>query len=203
MSSRRRAAIAAAMLAAACTGPGTAPAPASASAAPTAEPVSGTYEIVLCQGCDADAAPPAQRIRVSLYAEPLFISGPLAGAYPPHDLRILRRRVTLERENYCFSIPPAYTHGLVGAVYDTAIAVWTRTPGDSIRFPLYLSPDAGVEVRVRIDGGRMSGVLEDYYAPDRPVQVIGGVAGRRVGPPDPAVCGLRERVHPGAAAAPE
>jgi hypothetical protein len=193
MRTRLPAVIATAMLAAACTAPGPAPAPA---ASPDTT-VAGTYEIVLCDGCDAAAEPAAQRIRVVLYGEALFVSGPLAGVYPLDEMRIFQRRRTLERENYCFAVPPGYSRGLVGGLYDTAIGIWERTRGDSIRFPLYRSADAGVDVRVRIEDGRMSGVLEDWYAPDRPTQVIGGVAGRRVGPPDPDVCGLRDRARGG------
>jgi hypothetical protein len=188
-------AIIAAILAAACTAIDPAPAPAPAAAPDTT--VAGTYEVVLCDGCDAAGTPAAERLRVVLYGEPLFVSGPLAGVNPPDGVKIFQRMLTLERENYCFGLPPGYERGLVGAFYDTAIAIWERTRGDSIRFPLYRSADAGVEVRVRIQGGRMSGVLEDWYAPGRPTQVIGAVTGRRVGPPDPEVCGLRNAARGG------
>jgi len=196
VTARRAVMAAATLLAAACASPATAPGSV-ASPAPAASPdtaVAGTYELVLCDGCDAAAVPGAQRIRISLYAEPIFVSGPLAGADPPYGVRIFRRMRTLERENYCMAIPPGYARGLVGAVHDTAIAVWTRTAGDSIRFPLYLSPDAGVEARVRIENGRMSGVLEHWFVPGPPTAVRGGIVGVRVGAPDPAVCGLRDAV---------
>lgn len=162
---------------------------------PAASPdpaVAGTYEVALCDGCDLTEVPETQRIRVSLYAEPIFVSGPLAGVDPPFTVKIYHRRVTLEHENYCFALFPDYEHGHVGAIYDTAIAVWTHTAGDSIRFPLYLSPDAGVEAEVTITDGRMHGVLKSWYVPGPPTQVIGHVVGRRIGPPDPEVCGLRD-----------
>lgn len=180
-----RAAALAVLALAAAFGPAGEPAPAARQSG-----MVGTYELAICRACDsASVAAIPHRIHVSLYDEPIFVTGPLAGMEPDAEFPILRRMRTLERENFCFVVPPGYSRGFVG-IQDTAVHVWEPLPGDSVRFHLYLSPDAGATVRAAVADGRMSGTVVQWMAPgsrDR----RSGLIGRRTGPPDPTVCGLR------------
>lgn len=158
--------------------------------------VAGTYELVLCRRCDSTTwARTRDRIRVSLYAEPLFQSGPLAGANP----RVVPQLwISYTPENFCMDVPPGYRRGFVGIVR-RAIHAWSRTPADSVEFYLYRSPDAGTRVRARVANGWMTGIVPSsgpFAGSER--RAHDQVVGRRIGPPDPTVCGLK----PGTAPAP-
>lgn len=161
----------------------------------TQEDVAGTYELVVCRSaCEpADVEGQAERIRLSLYAEPLFTTGPLAGRRPERYEMFPHLWDTPERANACFSM--AYDpEGTFIGIDPRAITAWSADTAGTLAFSLYRSPDAGSEVNVRRTADGLVGEVRDW-------SVMGArassrslyVAARRVGPPDPRVCGIQPR----------
>jgi hypothetical protein len=80
--------------------------------------VEGTYELIVCPSAcaPADVEGHPERIRLSLYAEPLFTTGALAGRPPEGFRMILAFWDAPERANACFSMSHRPTGTFIGIV---------------------------------------------------------------------------------------
>lgn len=139
--------------------------------------VPGTYEILVCRGgCGrGDVEHAYVRGTVILTASQLGDAGTYALGWGPPNGCFELQQVQDLGDSYAGIIVAGFIH-------------WTQQ-GDTIRFPIYQSPDAGYDIELsRSDSGLIgwgnswgAGVVEIHAPRD-------SIWTRRMGPPDPTQC---------------
>ena len=130
---------------------------------------------------------------LSLYAEPLLAYGPLAGEEPRRYPLLMDLWHQPKTANACFWMGDVPDGTFVGLMR-RALTAWTSgdSPG-TISFDLHRSPDAGSRVTVRAAPKGLVGEITSSGPFPGSSSTERRVAARRVGPPDPRVCGIQPR----------
>jgi hypothetical protein len=155
--------------------------------------ITGTYEIVICQGECASASrrqpnaigylvleseryqladiPEPARSYLSLYAETLVLVD------------------AEERPNACFVLHKAPGARTYAGMTPVGLSLWARDSADSIHVPLDHSPDAGYHAALVIHGSVLRGRGRSWGVGDASVNLPpDSIYARRIGPPDRRIC---------------